>query len=91
MIKTIAIDDEPLALQLVSSYIKKTPTLELAGAFDNPIDAMEFLDANRITSYNVCYTKLLRDCFHFTHSCGFEITLIAPSVLSIKVFRAVSI
>jgi len=48
MIKTIAIDDEPLALQLVSSYIKKTPTLELAGAFDNPIDAMEFLDANQV-------------------------------------------
>jgi len=48
MIKTIAIDDEPLALQLVSSYIKKTPTLELAGTFDNPIDAMEFLDTNQV-------------------------------------------
>ncbi len=48
MIRTIAIDDEPLALQLVTSYVKKTPILELAGAFDNPIDAMEFLDENEV-------------------------------------------
>jgi DNA-binding LytR/AlgR family response regulator len=43
MITTIAIDDEPLALQLVSGYIEKTPGLKLAGLFDNPLDAMEFL------------------------------------------------
>ncbi|QIA07676.1 LytR/AlgR family response regulator transcription factor [Draconibacterium halophilum] len=48
MIRTIAIDDEPLALQLVTSYVNKTPILELAGAFDNPIDAMEFLDQNEV-------------------------------------------
>ncbi|MCU4155842.1 response regulator transcription factor [Carboxylicivirga sp. A043] len=46
MIRTIAIDDEPLALQLLSGYIEKTPFLELAGSFDNPIDAMEFLNQN---------------------------------------------
>jgi two-component system, LytTR family, response regulator len=43
MIRTIAIDDEPLALQLVTGYIEKTPGLELAGSFDNPLDAMDFL------------------------------------------------
>jgi two-component system, LytTR family, response regulator LytT len=43
MITTIAIDDEPLALQLVTGYIEKTPGLKLAGRFDNPLDAMEFL------------------------------------------------
>ncbi len=48
MIRTIAIDDEPLALQLVSSYIEKTPALEMAGTFDNPIDAMEFLEDNPV-------------------------------------------
>ena len=42
MIKTIAIDDEPLALQLVEGYIKKTPFLQFLGTFDNPISAMEF-------------------------------------------------
>lgn len=43
MIKTVAIDDEPLALQLVSGYIEKTPGLILAGSFDNPLDAMDFM------------------------------------------------
>jgi DNA-binding LytR/AlgR family response regulator len=41
--KTIAIDDEPLALKLVVDYVNKTPYLELVGAFDNPLDAVEFL------------------------------------------------
>jgi len=44
MINSIAIDDEPLALQLVSGYIEKTPGLNLAGSFDNPLDAIEFLN-----------------------------------------------
>lgn len=47
-ITCIVIDDEPLALELMVSYIIKTPTLELKGKFDNPIDAMEFLEVNSI-------------------------------------------
>lgn len=47
-LKTIAIDDEPLALRLVSDYIGKTPFLELVGAFDNPLDAIDFLSGNAI-------------------------------------------
>lgn len=47
-ITCIAIDDEPLALGLMVSYIKKTPFLELKGGFDNPIDAMEFLQDNPV-------------------------------------------
>jgi len=43
MISTIAIDDEPLALQLVTGYIEKTPGLKLAGKFDNPMDAVEYM------------------------------------------------
>lgn len=43
-IKTIAIDDEPLALRLVTGYIKQSPFLELVGEFDNPLSAIEFLD-----------------------------------------------
>ncbi len=42
-LRTIAIDDEPLALRLVSDYISKTPFLEQVGAFDNPLDAIDFL------------------------------------------------
>jgi two-component system, LytTR family, response regulator LytT len=48
MINTIAIDDEPLALTLVEGYIKRTPFLNLAGTFDNPLSAMEFLETNSV-------------------------------------------
>jgi len=48
MIRTIAIDDEPLALQLLTGCIKKTPFLELVGEFDNPFSAMEFLNRETV-------------------------------------------
>lgn len=48
MIRAIAIDDEPLALQLVAGYIEKTPGLEFAGSFDNPLDAMDYLSENKV-------------------------------------------
>ena len=48
MITAIAIDDEPLALQLVTGYIEKTPGLKLMGKFDNPLDASEFLAATTV-------------------------------------------
>jgi two-component system, LytTR family, response regulator LytT len=48
MITTIAIDDEPLALQLVTTYIEKTPGLKLSGKFDNPLDAAEFLSEHTV-------------------------------------------
>lgn len=48
MIETIAIDDEPLALSLISGYIKQTPFLNLTGEFDNPVTAIEYLDNHSV-------------------------------------------
>ncbi len=48
MIKTIAIDDEPLALQRLIRYIEKTPFLELTGSFDSALNAMEFVEKEKI-------------------------------------------
>jgi DNA-binding LytR/AlgR family response regulator len=48
MINTIAIDDEPLALQLVTGYISKTPNLNLIGAFDSPLNALEIIRQEKI-------------------------------------------
>ena len=41
--KCIAIDDEPFALDLIVSYIRKTPFLKLDGSFSNPLKALEYL------------------------------------------------
>jgi DNA-binding LytR/AlgR family response regulator len=40
----IIIDDEPLALGLMETYVKKTPFLNLVGKFENAIDAISTLE-----------------------------------------------
>jgi two-component system response regulator LytT len=46
MVTAAAIDDEPLALQLIEGYIRKTTGLKLAALFDNPLDAADYLREN---------------------------------------------
>jgi two-component system, LytTR family, response regulator LytT len=48
MIRVVTIDDEPLALQLVKGYVEKTPFLELAGAFDNPVEGVAFIGSSDV-------------------------------------------
>lgn len=47
-IKCIAIDDEPLALQQIGSYIRQTPFLELTGLFESAFQALDFLQSNPV-------------------------------------------
>ncbi|MGQ3679708.1 LytR/AlgR family response regulator transcription factor [Tenacibaculum discolor] len=42
-ISCIAVDDEPMALNLVESYIEKTPFLELKAKCSNALEAMDFI------------------------------------------------
>jgi DNA-binding LytR/AlgR family response regulator len=42
-LRCIAVDDEPLALGLVASFIQKTPFLELAGRFGSAVEALKYL------------------------------------------------
>ena len=44
MIKVLAIDDEPLALQQLVSYIQKVSFLQLAGQCQSALEAKEFLN-----------------------------------------------
>lgn len=48
MIQCIVIDDEPLALQQIEQYVKKTPILELRGSFDTAADALAYLHVHTI-------------------------------------------
>ncbi|WDF54190.1 LytR/AlgR family response regulator transcription factor [Mucilaginibacter sp. KACC 22063] len=47
-IKCIAVDDEPLALQLISEYVSRFPSLNLIQTFEDAIAAAEFLRHNTI-------------------------------------------
>lgn len=48
MIKCIAIDDEPLALNQIAAYVEKTPFLDLLGRFESAMQAIAFLQENEV-------------------------------------------
>lgn len=48
VLKCIVVDDEPMAANLVASYIEKTPFLKLESIFHNAIDALNFVSENDI-------------------------------------------
>ena len=43
VLRCIAIDDEPLALEVIKAYAAKFPALQLLGTFDDALSAAEFL------------------------------------------------
>ncbi len=47
MIRCIAIDDEPLALEILQSYCSKVPFLQLEQCFTNPLEALPKLQELR--------------------------------------------
>ena len=48
MLKCLAIDDEPLALELLEDNISQVPYLKLVAACSNPIEAMKILQHEEI-------------------------------------------
>src|SRR5438094_727732 len=42
-IKCVAIDDEPLALEVIKQYVSKFPALKLVQTFDDAVSGAEFL------------------------------------------------
>ena len=48
MIRCMAIDDEPLALQQIAAYIGKVPYLELAAQCQSALEAREFLEHDTV-------------------------------------------
>ena len=47
-LKCVAIDDEPLALELIRAYISKFPELKLLQTFEDAISGAEFLRQNAV-------------------------------------------
>jgi len=48
VLKCIAVDDEPLALDIIKDYIEKIPFLEFKGCFDNPLYAINYIQGNPV-------------------------------------------
>ena len=43
MMTCVVIDDEPLAAELLTSYVRKTNFLELMGTYNSAVDAMRVI------------------------------------------------
>lgn len=48
ILKCIIVDDEPLAIDLLKSYVEKTPFLELVGTFNNALSAINTINEKSI-------------------------------------------
>ena len=48
MIKTLIVDDEPLALDILESYLEKLPDLQLVGKCDNAIEANDMIQKGEV-------------------------------------------
>ncbi len=47
-INCIALDDEPLALDIIRNFSAKVPFLKLEAVFKNPMEAIEYLNTNKV-------------------------------------------
>jgi len=47
-LKCVAIDDEPLALEIIKKYVSDYPSLKLVNIFDDAVSGAEYLKRNKI-------------------------------------------
>ena len=65
-LKCCIIDDEPLALNLMESYVQKTPFLELSGKYSSAVEAMQYaIDGYKVNALDyllkpISYTDFLQ-------------------------------
>lgn len=48
MIKAIAIDDEPLALEIIVKYCNQISDIQLLATFTSPFSAIEYIESNQV-------------------------------------------
>jgi DNA-binding LytR/AlgR family response regulator len=47
-LKCVAIDDEPLALEIIKKYVSDYPSLKLVNTFDDAVSGAEYLKKNKV-------------------------------------------
>lgn len=67
-IKCIAIDDEPMALEKLCSYISKIPFLELVAGFDSPLDAANLINSSEVDAMFIDINMPDVNGLEFVHS-----------------------
>jgi two-component system LytT family response regulator len=70
MIRCVIIDDEQYAINVLVEYVKRTPTLELAGTFTNPVEGLAFIGSQAV---DLVFLDIQMDEMN-----GFEVMKILP-------------
>ena len=70
MINCIIVEDAPLAVDKLKNFISKVPLLDLAGTFDNGLDAFDFLQSNTI---DLLFLDIQMEQFTGLHYCKLSI------------------
>ena len=47
-IKSVLVDDEPLAIKVLLNYFTNFPEFEIIGTFSQPLEALDFLNNNAV-------------------------------------------
>lgn len=47
-LKTVIVDDEPLAIEVIQGYCLSLSEIDLRGCFTSPVEAMTFINANEV-------------------------------------------
>ena len=47
MLRCVIVDDEPLAVKMLESYVMKTEFLKLVGSWNDPLEALKFIQENK--------------------------------------------
>ena len=53
ILRCAIVDDEPLALGLLESYVNKTPFLQLTGKYSSAVQAMKELPGEEVDLYSL--------------------------------------
>lgn len=64
-LRCIAVDDEPLALDIIEDYVSKVPFLELVKRTENAIEALQLVQAGELIWYSWTFKCLNLPEFSF--------------------------
>ena len=82
ILRCAIIDDEPLALDLMESYVKKTPFLSLCGRYSSAVEAMDSLRENPVDLLFLDIQMPELDGLEFSRMTGKECRIIFTTAFS---------
>ncbi|MDC6366773.1 MULTISPECIES: LytR/AlgR family response regulator transcription factor [Flavobacteriaceae] len=78
-IKTIIVDDEPLAIKVLEDYVKKLDQLDLLETFSNAVDANNYVQENKVDLIFLDINMPVLDGFDFLKCLNYDPCVVITS------------